>query len=374
MRRVAVVGGSIAGLSTGIALSCIGCEVDVYEASPEFLRGRGGGLVVQHEMLEWMMTHGIATLAALTLPGLERQVLDRDGHVLQRFPDATPFTSWEAVYHQLRVAFPAERYHLVSQCVHIHPSPHAVTLTLANGTSITTDLVIGADGVGSLVRAQVAPAARPVYAGYVAWRGVMAEAATPAQVVERLASRFTLFQGRDFHILAYMIPGEDGALAPGHRRLNWVWYWNTEEDTELPDILTDADGHPHRSSVAAGKVQTRHVAALRDRADTVLPSVLAELVQVTPHPFVQVIFDLLCEKMFRDRLVLVGDSASLVRPHTAAGTSKASGDAVALAQHLLAEDFALAHALPRWENERRALAMRLVQHGLRLARSSGLGR
>ena len=31
--KVAVVGGSIAGLSTGIALSCIGCEVDVYEAS-----------------------------------------------------------------------------------------------------------------------------------------------------------------------------------------------------------------------------------------------------------------------------------------------------------------------------------------------------
>ena len=40
--KVAVVGGSIAGLSTGIALSCIGCEVDVYEASPEILRGKGG--------------------------------------------------------------------------------------------------------------------------------------------------------------------------------------------------------------------------------------------------------------------------------------------------------------------------------------------
>jgi 2-polyprenyl-6-methoxyphenol hydroxylase-like FAD-dependent oxidoreductase len=282
--KVAVVGGSIAGLSTGIALSCIGCEVDVYEASPAFLRGKGGGLVVQHEMLEWMMTHGIATLAALTLPGVERQVLDRDGRVLQRFPDATPFTSWEAVYHQLRVAFPAERYHLGAHCVHIQESPETVTLAFAHGTSVTTDLVIGADGVGSMVRGQVAPAARPTYAGYVAWRGVIPEAAVPAHVVDTLASRFTLFQGRDFHILAYMIPGEDGALAPGTRRLNWVWYWNTGEDTELADLLVDADGHPHRSSVPAGKMQARHVAAVRDRADAVLPGVLAALVRVTPHP------------------------------------------------------------------------------------------
>ena len=371
--KVAVVGGSIAGLSTGIALACIGCEVDVYEASPAFLRGKGGGLVVQHEMLEWMMTHGIATLAALTLPGVERQVLDRDGRVLQRFPDATPFTSWEAVYHQLRVAFPAERYHLGAHCVHIQESPETVTLAFAHGTSVTTDLVIGADGVGSMVRGQVAPAARPTYAGYVAWRGVIPEAAVPAPVVDTLASRFTLFQGRDFHILAYMIPGEDGALAPGTRRLNWVWYWNTGEDTALADLLVDADGHPHRSSVPAGKMQARHVAAVRDRADAVLPGVLAALVRVTPHPFVQGIFDLLCEQMFKGRIVLVGDSASLVRPHTASGTSKASGDAVALAQHLEAEAFVLSHALPRWENERRALAMRLVQHGLRLARGSGLG-
>src|SRR5574337_867687 len=93
--KVVVIGGSIAGLSTGIALGCLGCRVDVYEQSPTILRGRGGGLVVQYEMLDWMTTHGIAALATLSIPGVERQFLDRQGRVIQRFADSMPFTSWE---------------------------------------------------------------------------------------------------------------------------------------------------------------------------------------------------------------------------------------------------------------------------------------
>ena len=108
--KVAVIAGSIAGLSTGIALRCLGCDVQIYEQSLTTLRGRGGGLVVQYEMLDWMAAHSIAALATLSVPGVERQFLDRDGRVIQRFPDSTPFTSWDAVFHQLRAAFPDDSY------------------------------------------------------------------------------------------------------------------------------------------------------------------------------------------------------------------------------------------------------------------------
>src|SRR5258708_17413769 len=101
LTKVAVIGGSIAGLSTGIALRCLGCEVQIYEQSPTPLRGRGGGLVVQYEMLDWMASHDIATLATLSLPGVERQFLDRDGRGIQRFPYSTPLTSLDAVFQQL---------------------------------------------------------------------------------------------------------------------------------------------------------------------------------------------------------------------------------------------------------------------------------
>ena len=58
-------------------------------------------------------------------------------------------------------------------------------------------------------------------------------------MVETLAQRFTLFQGVNFHLLSYLIPGERGELEVGSRRLNWVWYCNTDPESELPEILRD---------------------------------------------------------------------------------------------------------------------------------------
>src|SRR5229473_373437 len=158
--KVAVIGGSIAGLSTGIALRCLGCEVQIYEQSPTPLRGRGGGLVVQYEMLDWMASHDIATLATLSLPGVERQFLDRDGRVIQRFPDSTPFTSWEAVFHQLREAFPKEFYHQDCQCASVSTASGRPLVEFTSGGPIEADLVIGADGLGSVVRHQLFPEVR----------------------------------------------------------------------------------------------------------------------------------------------------------------------------------------------------------------------
>ena len=372
--KVAVIGGSIAGLSTGIALRCLGCDVQIYEQSPTSLQGRGGGLVVQYEMLDWMASHGIAAQATLSLPGVERQFLDRDGRVIQRFPDSTPFTSWEAVFHQLRAAFPNEFYHQGFQCAQVSTASGRPVVEFASGDPIEADLVIGADGLGSVVRRHLFPEVRPAYAGYVAWRGVFPESAAPSEVVEALDRRFTLFQGRDFHLLSYLIPGEHGELNEGSRRLNWVWYWNTNEERELPEILRDRDGRAHRSSIPAGKVQEEHIATLQRRAEQHLPAVLAQLVGSTPDPFIQVIYDLRTPAMSQGPVAILGDSACIVRPHTAAGTSKASGDAVSLAQHLQAANFDLSHALALWQTERLAVAQRLIHHGWQLARNSGLGK
>ena len=47
------------------------------------------------------------------------------------------------------------------------------------------------------------------------------------------AGRFTFFQAPHTHILCYLIPGPDGSLTPGQRRLNWVWYLNAAPGDEL---------------------------------------------------------------------------------------------------------------------------------------------
>lgn len=290
--KVVVIGGSIAGLSTGIALRCVGCDVQIYEQSPTTLRGRGGGLVVQYEMLDWMAAHGIAALATLSIPGVERQFLDRDGRVIQRFPDSTPFTSWDAVFISYALPFPTTPTTMVISAS-VYPPRRRVLWSNSQAAGASRQTWSSERTVWVQWCADIFfPEVQPAYAGYVAWRGVFPESLAPAHVVETLARRFTLFQGDDFHLLSYLIPGERGELETGSRRLNWVWYWNTDEERELPELLRDREGRPHRSSVPAGAVQPQHVAALHRRADEHLPAVLAQLVRTTPEPFIQIIYDL----------------------------------------------------------------------------------
>jgi 2-polyprenyl-6-methoxyphenol hydroxylase-like FAD-dependent oxidoreductase len=103
---------------------------------------------------------------------------------------------------------------------------------------------------------------------------------------------------------------------------------------ELTSILTDRDGHTHRVSLGPGEMNDRWISDTKERATKFLPPVLAGVVGLTKQMFVQAIFDLAVPRMVFDRVVLLGDAACVVRPHTASGTSKAAGDALALAHAL----------------------------------------
>jgi hypothetical protein len=81
---------------------------------------------------------------------------------------------------------------------------------------------------------------RSEYAGYVAWRGVVLEYQAPDLAAE-FAGRFTFFQALHTYILCYLIPGPDGSLTSGQRRLNWVLYLNAAPGDELDRVLTDKD-------------------------------------------------------------------------------------------------------------------------------------
>ena len=56
--RVAVVGGSIGGLTTALVLRRAGLDVDVYERTPQVLEGRGAGIVLQPDTVRWFAEHG----------------------------------------------------------------------------------------------------------------------------------------------------------------------------------------------------------------------------------------------------------------------------------------------------------------------------
>jgi 2,6-dihydroxypyridine 3-monooxygenase len=75
--RVAVIGGSIGGLSSTLALHCINCDVNVFERSSGGMKSRGAGLVVQMELVNFLKEHGVTT---------EDAFLDHPLHIYYKKP------------------------------------------------------------------------------------------------------------------------------------------------------------------------------------------------------------------------------------------------------------------------------------------------
>jgi 2-polyprenyl-6-methoxyphenol hydroxylase-like FAD-dependent oxidoreductase len=278
-------------------------------------------------------------------------------------------TSWDALYGKLRAAFGEERYHTGVRLAEFEANGDTVTARFDGGNEATCNLLIGADGPGSTVRRQLLPDVRSEYAGYVAWRGVVLEH-DASDLAAEFAGRFTFFQARHTHILCYLIPGPDGSLTPGQRRLNWVWYLNAAQGDELDRVLADKDGRLREFSVPQGLVSPLMADWLHDHARRILPPPFLRLVEATGEPFVQTIHDLAVPKMAFGRVCLTGDAAFVPRPHTAASTAKAAANALGLADCLTATSGIVVEALQRWEPAQLDYGEQLRVHGKRLGDQS----
>ncbi|MFY4814355.1 FAD binding domain-containing protein [Haloarcula sp. AONF1] len=359
---VTISGGSMGGLFTGIALGSAGHEVTIAEQSAGDLRSRGGGIVAQQSIRRFLSHHDIVDPARITTRASERRFLTADGDVRTSTPDSMVFTSWDAVYRQLRAAFPDDRYHTGRTVTGVRATDG--TVRFADGDRTTADLVVAADGGRSTARAQLFPDTDAEFADYVAWRGVVPEADLSDAVIDAFDGRFTFYQGEQMLILAYFIPGEDGSTASGGRRLNWVWY-DTLSGRERETIFTDTTGASQQFSVSPGQLRGPVETRQRERAAEILPPVFTDLVTTTAAPFVQAIYDLQIPQMTVDRVCLLGDAAFVARPHTAAGTSKAASDAVEL-KAALDRHSSLGDALASWDDARTNYGARLVAQGKRM--------
>ena len=156
------------------------------------------------------------------------------------------------VYRELVTRIRPSRYHLDHEMTGWVDDGDSVEVHLAGRPPRRVDLLVCADGVGSMARARLLPAVRPSYSGYVAWRGMVPEARLDAATRAVLDDAITYYVYANSHILVYPIPGPDGCVAPGHRLMNFVWYRNYLEGSDLDDVLTDDDGHASRDLGAAG--------------------------------------------------------------------------------------------------------------------------
>ena len=146
-QRVAVVGGSIGGLTAALLLRDLGFEVNVYERTPEELDGRGGGIVLQPEMFRWFKERSDRRPDQLSTISRYLRCLGPGNEIAYEEPNEWRFTSWGTMYRALLADFGRDRYHLGESFVGIDQAEDGVTLRFCSGRVEKAALVVFADGI-----------------------------------------------------------------------------------------------------------------------------------------------------------------------------------------------------------------------------------
>ena len=384
--RVAVVGGSIAGCSAALAAARAGAdEVVVFERSPGELRDRGAGIAIHHDRFAELAAAGFLDESVPACRADRRlwYTRDDDAAPLGKPIGENPFPfsgyNWGHLWRFVRGRLPANvAYRTDARVTAVEPASDGATIRLADGSAERFDLVIGADGYRSTVRHAMFPESGPEYAGYLCWRGLVDPDRLAGLAALPESAFFTVgFPGRAStadvpspagtdtagllaatgHVVLYRIPTDDGRAA-----LNWVLFSTVPEHIDL--------GLNEPTSLPPGSVSDQlldHMAAL---ITDHLPPLWAAALRLTPREevFIQPMYDLAAPSFAAGRLLLLGDSGAVSRPHAAAGTLKAMQDAVALEEAWrAASDWDdLAH---RYDGARRAAGHSVVE----LARRIGHG-
>ncbi|MFD3513721.1 FAD-dependent monooxygenase [Streptomyces sp. NPDC058657] len=353
--RVAVVGGSVAGCAAALAAHRGGAEeVTVYERTDGRLADRGVGVAMHDARYAELEAAGFLDAGMPWVQLTHRQWYVRDdahpsplGRPLAAMPFAFRTYNWGPLWRELRARVPASVDFRTGTAVkQLRLTTRGVEL---DGEEY--DVAVGADGYRSLVRTAACPDAAPRYAGYLAWRGACPEAGLPdAPRWPADQCAYVVFEGG--HVVVYRI--SDGA---GGHRVNWVCY-----TTPPIGLCVPPDGGRGPAPALAD-----HLARLARHR---LPPFFASLLEVTPpaERFVQPLYDFTAPHCATDRLALVGDAATVARPHTGAGAVKALQDAAAL-QSALTASATWAGALSAYDAERTPAGHTMVELGRTLGRA-----
>jgi len=365
--RALVIGGSLGGLFAGNMLRKAGWTVDIFERSRHDLDSRGGGVVLQPEVVEVFRELGVnLSKKDLGVMSKNRIVYTKDGSVADRRLAPQIQTSWSLIYTTMKRVFGEGHYHggRILKDIEQDRDAKTVTAVFEDGSRETGDLLVGADGNGSTVRQLNWPEAKPVYAGYLAWRGLLAENELTAAAKEGLAGDFGFSNTTGSHILGYLVPGQNNATNEGERLYNWVWYRVADIET-LRSVMTDRNGKDRGYSIPEGLLGEHWKRHVHKEADNLLPRPFREAVQSTREPFAQAIRDLKVSTMVDGRVILLGDAAFIPRPHTAASTSKAAANAIALHDAMVRFPDDIDAALAHWEPQQLYLGDVLYRQGTR---------
>jgi hypothetical protein len=254
------------------------------------LTGRGVGLGTHPQLIAVLRRAGVTFDETMGVRVPKVVCLDRAGKITVEQPTARTMSAWSPLYRVLRDALPPQDYRLGKRLVRVEQDAEGVTALFGDGAIERGDLLVGADGVRSTVRAQFLPQAQPIYAGYVAWRAVLEERQVPPDIHRDIFELYTFCLPEGEQLLAYPVPGRDNETSVGRRGYNIVWY-RPADPLALADMCTDASGRCHATGIPPPLIRNDVIARVKADAKVLLAPQIAEIF-VRTDPFVQPIVDL----------------------------------------------------------------------------------
>ena len=347
--KVVIIGGGIGGLTAALCCHHIGWDVAVLEQAPE-LGAVGAGIQISPNAMKVFAELGLGE--ALEAAGFRPEAIELrmglSGQRLIRAPlGETAVERWGAPYLHIHRADLAEvlrealearvagAVRLGAKVTGFAQDGAGARAVLASGEEVAGDVVIGADGIHSVVRTQMIGPDAPVFTGNVAWRAVVPVERLGADRPDPVACAW---MGRGKHAVTYLLAGGRLAnLVAVVERDDWTAEsWS--ERGERAEALADFAGwHPN-------------VRRILEEADALYRWALFDRPPL--------------ETWTRGRVALMGDAAHPMLPFMAQGAAMAIEDAWALAAKLSQSGSDIPAALGAFEGLRRARAGR-VQAGSR---------
>jgi 2-polyprenyl-6-methoxyphenol hydroxylase-like FAD-dependent oxidoreductase len=339
--RVLVVGGGIGGLAAGIALRRVGIESVVVEQARE-LEAVGAGLGLAANAVQALERLGVAD--GVRARGLQTDrlvALKPNGEALIDLPlegremlGVHRSDLQEVLASELR-----DVLRLGVACVGFRDENERVTMRLDNGEELEGDVLVGADGLRSTVRASLLDDGPPQYAGYTGWRAV-----TQFEH-ESLEGRMSETWGRGVRF---------GLIPIGRGRL----YWFVSESRPEPE----APLVPGRKGELA-----RLVTGWHEPVEAAVASTPEDAISGTG-----IYWRKPSREWGRGRVTLLGDAAHPMTPDLSQGAAQALEDAVLLGASLRDAPDPVS-GLRAYESARRDRASQIVKRSHaagRLAQSS----
>ena len=337
--RAVVVGGGIGGAAAAAALARAGIDVQVYEQAQR-LAAVGAGVSLAPNGLRMLERLGVGDgVERLGARHVSTQLLLCDGRPARHEPDQFTQAGRNVGIHRadllglLAGQLPPGTVRTGHRCTSFSQDAGSATVGFADGTTVTADVVIGADGIHSVLQGFVVKPAEPVFSGVVAYRGLV------PHPDEYPVGTMRMWMGEGKHFLVF--PVRAGQL------LNYVGF--VPSDTSVRESWS-APGDP--AALAA------HFAGW----DPAIGAVIAAISQPGGSGFQWGMYDRApLPRWSSGRLTLLGDAAHPMLPHLGQGVNQALEDAVALATLLAASTTSadIPRALAAYEGLRRDRTARI---------------